>query len=190
MKEGVPKPGMASGWRKVSEGKYEFTLDPVAEVSKGKKLTPEVVKTSLESKLVKTHGVKVEVKSPSKVHVAFTGDEAAFLERVAKTKIQTVSKDVSLALESGGSDAGIRAKTADRAPAEGEVKAIIVSVAGKKAQVRIVAINNQSVKGKLEIGKKLTIDFPGKDLAKRGETIFFKPVQENDGIWQVDGISK
>lgn len=174
---GKPKAGLAKAWKKVKDGQYEFTLDTNLEVKPGTKVTPALVKDSLEAKLGASHKVTVAPKGADKVLVSFGGDEAGFLDQVSKAKIRG-GKDVEVAMDSSVSDGGIRAKTTDRPPADGEVKALVIKVEAGVITVRI----NSSKSPNLKDGQKIKVKGEVKG-AKPNDTVFFKPEKEEGGVW-------
>ena len=174
---GKPKAALAKTWKKVKEGEFEFVLDTGAELKPGTKLTPALVKDSLESKLGSTFGVKVSPKGADKISVSYKGEEGKFLEQVGKTKIRS-GKDVELALEGTVSEGSIRAKQADRPPIQGEVKALVTKIEGGV----ITAVVNASNEPKVESGKKIKVKGEIKDL-KKNDTIFFIPASQEGDVW-------
>ena len=174
---GKPKPALAKSWKKVKNGEFEFVLDTAAELKPGTKLTPILVKESLESKLGTAMGVKVTPKGGDKVVVSYSGDEAKFLEQVGKAKIRA-GKDVELALEGSVSEGSIRAKQADRPPSPGEVKALVTKVEGGM----ITAVVNASQEPKVAAGKKIKLKGEIKGL-KKNDTIFFVPASQEGDFW-------
>lgn len=170
-----PKAGLAKSWKKVKDGEYEFTLDTSAELKKGVTVSPDAVKSSLESKLGGTHGVKVTAKGKDGVSVTYTGKEADFLDQVSKTKIR--EKSVELALESSVSEGGIRAKTADRPANAGEVKAIVL-----KSEKGVVTVKvNDSKFDKVKTGSVVKLKDGG--TYKANDWIFFQPEKDEKGVW-------
>jgi len=182
MEGGKPKAALAKSWKVVKSGQYEFEIDTNAEVKHGIKLTTTHVKDSLEGKLGGSYSVKVTPQGVSKVLVSYSGDENKFLEQVSKTKIRA-GKDVQIALESSGSDGGIRAKTADRPPVDGEVKVIALKVDG----VKITGKVNESKNSKIASSEKITVKGTIKGL-KPSDKFFFKPEKKDGDMWiPVDG---
>jgi hypothetical protein len=178
MNGGAPSAGLASSWKKIADGNYEFVLDTTKDIGGGQTVTPDAVKSSLESKLGSSYGVKVTAKDASTVDVAYTGDENTFLTEVSKAKIRAGGKDVELALESSVSDGGIRAKKADRPAAPGEVKAMFLRSEGGV----IVAMVNESKSTKVKPGDKVKIKGEVKG-AKKNDMVFFKPDKMNGDTW-------
>lgn len=176
MDAGKPKAGIAKSWKKVKDGEYEFDLDPAAEVKKGTKVTQAMVKDSLEAKL-SASGVKVKPKGASAVLVNYTGDEAKFLEGVAKTKIRG-GDNVELALESSTSEGAIRAKTANRDPTDGEVKAVVQKIQGDLITAKVNATKSDKV------AANATIKIKGKvEGLKKNDKVFFVPEKKENGHW-------
>lgn len=178
MNGGTPSAGLASSWKKVSDGMYEFVLDTTKEIGGGQMVSPDAVKSSLESKLGASYGVKVTAKDASTVDVAYTGDENTFLTEVSKAKIRAGGKDVELALESSVSEGGIRAKKADRPAGPGEVKAVFLKSEGGV----IVAMVNETKSPKVKAGDKVKIKGAVKGAQKK-DIIFFKPDKMNGDAW-------
>jgi hypothetical protein len=176
MSGGKASAGIAKSWKKVKDGEYEFTLDPAAEIKKGTKVTPAMVKDSLEAKLGSS-GVKVKEKGASAVTVTYTGDEAKFLDAVGKTKIRG-GKDVELALESSTSEGGIRAKNANREPNAGEVKAVVQKVQGDMITAKVNATKATSVKANETIKIKGTVAG-----LKKNDNVFFIPEKKDGDHW-------
>lgn len=181
MDGGKPKAGLAKSWKKVKDGEYQFDLDTSAEIKKGVTLTPAAVKSSLESKLGTTHGVKVSPKGAAGVSVTYTAKEADFLEQVGKTRIREGS--VELALESSGSEGGIRAKAADRPAGAGEVKATVVGVSGDVLTVKV----NDSKSDKIKSAAVVKVKASG---FKNNDWIFFQPVSADKGVWTAKNVLK
>lgn len=178
-----PAAALATSWKKVSDGKYEFTIDTAADIG-SEKLTADMVKTSLEKKLG-DKGVKVEPKGKT-VLETYTGDEATFLKNVSKTKIKG-TKDVEIAMEAPVSEGGIRANTADRPPVDGEVKAEVVTVKKDVLEVRIITASKTGAAAKLKDGQKVKVTAKGdiKDLKKK-DIVFFKPITDKGGVWDAN----
>ena len=165
----TPKPGLATSWSKVKAGEYSFQLDPAGDLGKGAMVTPDAVKSSLESKLGASFGVKVSAKGAAAVSVVFTGDEKAFLAQVAKTKIRA-GQDVALALESSTSEGSIRAKKTERPAGAGEVKALVIKSEGGVILAKAMDSKTPQVKS----GDKVKIKGDIKGI-KKNDSIFFKP---------------
>lgn len=175
MDGGKPGAGVAKSWKKVKDGEYTFDLDTTQEISKGVPVTADAVKSSLENKLGSTHGVKVNITSPTAIDVTFTAKEDAFLTEVSKTKIR--AKSVELASESSVSEGGIRAKAADRPPNANEVKAKILKsekgvVMAKVTETKAASVKNNSV-----------VKVKADGVWKSGGWIFFIPEKEDGGVW-------
>ena len=173
----TPKPGLATSWKKVKAGEYSFQLDPAAEIGKGVMVTPAAVKSTLETKLGASFGVKVTAKGAAGVSVVFTGDEKAFLEQLAKTKIRG-GQDVALALESSTSEGSIRAKKTERPPGDGEVKALVIKAEGGV----ILAKAMESKATQVKSGDKIKIKGELKGI-KKNDSIFFKPGTKEGEQW-------
>lgn len=189
LKGGKPTAALAKSWKKAGEGKMDFTLDTAAEVGPGKKLTPGMVKSSLEEKLSGS-GVKVTAKGTGGVSVSYTGAEKDFLEKISKTRIKAGGGDVEVALEGGGSEGGIRAKTTDRPPGDGEVKGVVVSATATSAEIRVSSASKTGESSKVSDGSKIKITLPANTALKKGETVFVKPSKLNGDTWDVGAVSK
>ena len=181
MDGGAPKAGLAKSWKKVKEGEYQFELDSTAEIKKGVAVTPAAVKSSLESKLGTTHGVKVNAKGASGVDVTYTCKESDFLDQLGKTKIREGS--VELALEGSTSEGGIRAKPGDRPANKGEVKGTVVAIKGDVLTVKV----GDSKADKVKNGAVVKVKGSG---FKTNEWIFFQPEAEDKGVWTAKNVVK
>lgn len=162
--------------KKVKDGEYEFVLDTTKEVKKGTPVSPDIVKNALETKLGVSLGVKVKAKGSDAVTVTYNGDEAKFLEQVGKTKIRA-GGDVELALESSGSDGGIRASKLDRKANPDEVKAIVLKADKGTITVKVTESNNAKVKNGATLKVKTDQSVKVKD------NVFFVPEKEEGGVW-------
>jgi hypothetical protein len=182
-----PTAGLATSWKKVSDGKYEFSLDTKAKVDE-EKLSADMVKKSVEKKLG-DKGVKVAAKGANAVIISYSGTDDDFLKLIAKAKIRS-GKDVEIALESGVSEGGIRAKTAERAPAVDEVKGTVVSFKNGIIEVRVVAVGGQGSSGQIKEGTKVKVATTGTAQIKSGEVVFFKPTGNANGVWQATAVTK
>lgn len=183
-----PVPGLAKEWKKVGEGQYEFTLDTSAEISKGEKLTPALAVTSIEKKLG-DKGVKAVPKGDNAVTVTYTGGEPEFLKNVAKTKIRS-GKEVDIALESSTSAGGIRANTASREPAEGEVKTrVLTALPNNVIEVIVVKSSGKGEAAKVVDGKKVKITTKPAPKVKPGDTLFFRPTALKGEVWETSQVT-
>ena len=189
LKGAKPTAALAKSWKKAGDGKMDFVLDTSAEVAPGKKLTPALVKSSLEEKLSGI-GVKVTAKGAGGVSVSYTGTEKDFLDKVSKTRIKAGGGDVEVALESSGSEGGIRAKTTDRPPGDGEVKGVVVSATATSAEIRVSAASKAGESSKVADGSKIKISLPANTALKKGETVFVKPSKLNGETWEVGSVVK
>lgn len=162
--------------KKIKDGEYEFVLDTSKEVKKGTPVSADIVKSALESKLGVSLGVKVTAKGKDAVTVTYNGDEAKFLEQVGKTKIRA-GGDVELALESSGSDGGIRASKLDRKAGPDEVKAIVLKADKDNITVKVTESNNSKVKN------GATLKVKAGQTVKVKDNVFFVPEKEEAGIW-------
>ena len=181
---GKPGPGLAKSWKK-GKSSYDFTLDLNAEIG-GDKLTQDAVKSTLESKLGDTNGVKVTPKGKDAVTVAFTGDENSFLDALSKTKIRS-NKGAEVAMESTVSQGGIRAKTAERDPADGEVKGDVLKIAGDTVTLRVTNSSPKATAQGIKAGDKVQIKaagFTGKPHTK----IFFMPGPKQGDVWSATAV--
>lgn len=174
MNGGKPSAGLASAWKKVKDGEYEFTLDTAQEVKKGVKVSPDIVKQSIEGKLGGS-GVKVSAKGANAVAITYSGDETKFLDSIAKTKIRA-GGDTELALESSVSEGGIRAAKGDRPANKDEVKAIVL-----KAENGIITA--KVLDSKATQVKSGSIKIKAAAAPKPGSKIFFQPEKEEAGAW-------
>lgn len=176
MNGAAPTPGLASQWKKVKEGEYQFTLDPSKEVSKGTPVSAAAVKSSLEGKLGAEMGVKVTDKGGNVVAVTYTGDEKAFLGQVAKTKIR--GGDAELALNSATSEGAIRANPGARKPNDGEVKALVMKIQPGILTVKV----NESKAKTVATGATVKLKADGAGL-KTTQTVFFVPETKEGDVW-------
>lgn len=183
---GKPGPAIAKSWKKGKGSTYDFTLDSTVDIGQGKKGLPAVVKKSLESKLGPTNGVKVTAKGKDGVSVAFTGDETAFLEALAKARIRA-EDDVQIAMEGTVSQGGVRAKTAERAPVDGEIKGKVVTVKGDVLAVRITDVSPKAAALGLKAGDKVEVKATGY-ATKKDEKIFFAPSAKEGNTWNATGF--
>lgn len=172
-----PAAGLASSWKKIKDGEYQFTLDTSKEIGKGNKLSAAAVKDSLETKLGSAMSVKVKEDSTSSVTVSYAGDEAAFLAAIAKTKIRA-AQNAQLALESSTSEGGIRANPGNRHPRDGEVKATVISV---QAGVVVARVNESKV-AEVKSGSKVKIKVDGSEF-KPTKPVFFAPEKLDGDVW-------
>lgn len=190
MVDGKPAPALAKSWKPIATGKYQFDLDPAQKLEKGKALTPQIVKATLEKKMKNEYGVKVAPKGKLSLTIEYKGDEKAFLQRLSEIKIKE-QKEVEIALESSVSEGSIRAKASDRDPVAGEVKGTIVSMeAGKFMELRVVAIGGDGLPQTIKVGQKLKVNAGDASSFKKGDVVFAKPTKEVSGIWESEKISK
>jgi len=180
IKDGETSAGLASSWKKVEEGKFEFVLDPKAKLKKGVSVTPQMVKTSLEKKLGNSFGVTVTAEGTSKVVVTYTGAEAQFLAKVGRTRIRP-GGGTEIAMESSASDAGMRANSKMPNVKDGEIKVTLTKV--KKSTLRglVVETKNSNVKA----GKIVLAPVQDKKWVKGG-TLIFTPGAKSDSKWPID----
>lgn len=177
---GKPGPGVAKSWKK-GKGNYTFTLDPAADVGQGGKTAGAIVKSSLESKLGASNGVKVTEKGKDVV-VSYTGDEKAFLEALSKTRIRSGDSVEIAAADSTVSQGGIRAKTTERDPIEGEVKGTIVNTKADAVTIRVVTASAKAKELGIKDGDKVEVKTAGYK-GKKGEAVFFTPTAKEGTIW-------
>lgn len=183
LENGKPTPEIATSWKKLDSSKYQFNLDPAVKIN-GDPVTPEMVKSSLERRMKKFE-VKVEKVGGDAVTVQFSGDESKFLKKLAKVSIRS-SKGVEIAASSSVSDGGIRAKQANRPPAENEVKAKVTKINNGMMTIVALGVGNLN-SAKFKIGKKYKIALPtGTQEVEKGSTIFFKPLKNHKSVWQVE----
>lgn len=183
---GKTGPGLAKSWKKVGPGKLEFQLDPTAKVG-ASVVTPELVKSAVES-ILGAAGVKVSAKGTNAVVVTYRGDEKRILAALADTKIK--GTDVEIAMDTSGSDTGIRAKTADRAPAADEIKGTVVAIGKDSFDLRVILSGGGGATAQIANGAKVKLALPAGFDSKKGDTIFVKPTAQTSGVWQVSGVSK
>lgn len=186
LKNGKPTASLAKSWKKTGEGKYEFVLDTKATIGKNKPLTVDAVKSSLEGKLASSHGVAVTPKGKSEVEVAYTGEETAFLDAVAKARIRA-TKAVELALESTTTQGSIRARAADRAPVKNEFKATVVSNSDGQLAVRIVEVGPADQPVAIKAGDK--VQLKAASTAKVNDVVYVVPDTMTDNVWTVKSIT-
>jgi len=180
MKDGKQTAGLAKSWTKVEDGKYEFVLDKSHTLKKGKPLTTEAVKNSLEAKMKRKFSVKVVAKGDSAVVVTYKGDETKFLEKVAKTRIRA-KRNIELAVESSVSEGGIRANAANRPPNAGEVKVRVSKIKGDVITARVIT----SKMSQIVDGSKVKVIYTNKALKlKPGATLFFVPEELKGKVWK------
>jgi multidrug efflux pump subunit AcrB len=176
MEGGKAKAALAKSWKKVKEGEYQFELDLTQEIKKDTKVSVAAVKNGLESKLG-SEGVKVLEKGASTVVVTYKGDEKAFLDKIAKTKIRG-TKNVELALESSVSEGSIRAKTLDRPATEGEVKGFVVAVKGDLMTVKV----RDSKYAAIKVNDRIKVKTEG-STHKVKDLMFFMPDKKDGDYW-------
>lgn len=170
-----PKPQVAKSWKKMGGGAYEFTID------KSKDMTPNDVKKTLEKRM-KSMKVKATV-SGSKVKVSYTGDEQAFLKKLAKVKIRKSKGGTKIALESTLADGGIRADKGKRSLVAGEVRGTALANA-KAGKVKVMVTDISAEAAKLGVTKRMTTIYPV-GAVKRGAAVYFKPTAKEGSGWKV-----
>jgi hypothetical protein len=181
-------PGLAKSWSKAGEGKLVLVLDTSKEVSRGKKLTAEIVKSNIEEKLKSSHGAAVTVSGPGKVEIAYKGAEKDFLTQLSKLRIRPAS-DIKLAAAGTVSDTGIRAKIAARNPTDGEVKVKVLNGTASKMQALVVEVGPSGVPA--EIKANGTIWISGiSDASIVGKMTIVKVGEAKDGVWSVSEAAK
>jgi hypothetical protein len=167
-----PKPGLAKSFKAAGAGKYEFELD------QSNKVSFDTIKKSLLKKKMIT-----DVSGDAnKIVVSYSGDEKEFLEKVAKARIKD-GGDVDVALESGVSDGGVRARTAARQPADGEVKGKIVDVVGGNMKVLAQTKGGNGVPAEFPMMKPVMVA-AGAYKGEKGQTVFFKPTKKVGETWE------
>ncbi len=184
--EGKPGPAIAKSWKKGKGSSYDFTLDSTVDIGQGAKGLPAVIKKSLESKLGPSNGVKVTPKGKDSVNVAFTGAETEFLDALSKTRIRS-EDDVQIAAEGTVSQGGVRAKTAERDPVDGELKGNVVSVKGDVIAVRITNVSAKVTALGLKAGDKIEVKSAGYK-AKKDDKIFLVPSAKEGNAWKATGL--
>lgn len=180
---GTPGPGIAKSWKKGKGSTYDFTLDTSVDVGQGSKGLPSVVKTSLETKIT---GVKVATKGKDGVSVAYTGDEKEFLDALSKTRIRA-EDNTQIAMEGTVSQGGVRAKTAERDPVDGEIKGSVISVKGDVIAVRVSNVSPKVAAKGVKAGDKVEVKAPGY-AAKKDDKIFFVPEAKEGNVWKGSGF--
>jgi len=179
-------PAIAKSWKK-SKGSYTFVLDKTADIGQGTKSITSVVKKSLESRLGESHGVKVTEKGKTSVVIAYTGEEKAFLEALGQTRVRA-EQNVEIAMESTESQGGVRAKTTERDPVDGEVKGTIVKTSPTSIVVRVVVSSPITKSLGINDGDKVeveTANFAG----QKGDPVFFTPTQKVGSLWKSSAVS-
>jgi hypothetical protein len=175
LKDGKPVAGLAKSWKKVKDGEYEFTLDTSVELTGGKALTAGAVKSSLESKLATSHGVKVNAKGSDAVTVTYTCEEPKFLEQMSKTRIRAQSTEIALESSSEG---GIRARKAGAVLADGEVKGFVSKVEKDHLVIKV----GESKFNDIKKGDSIKVKGAVKGI-KKNENVFFKPEAKAGDMW-------
>jgi hypothetical protein len=175
LKDGKPVAGLAKSWKKVKDGEYEFALDTSVELTGGKALTAGAVKSSLESKLGTSHGVKVTAKGSDSVTVTYTCEEPKFLEQMSKTRIRAQSTEIALESSSEG---GIRARKAGVALADGEVKGFVSKVNKDHLMMKV----GESKFADIKKGDTIKVKGEIKGI-KKNENVFFKPEAKTGDMW-------
>ena len=173
----TPSPGLATSWKKVKSGEYQFTLDISKEIGRGIPVSTSAVKAALEDKLGASQGVKVKEQSVNVVNVTYTGDDAAFLSAVAGTKIRA-NQDSQIALESSKSESSIRANPGNRNAKAGEVKATVISTQPGLLVVRV----NDSQAAAVKAGSKVRLKADSANY-RPTKTIFFVPEKLEGDAW-------
>lgn len=175
MKDGKPVAGLAKSWKKVKDGEYEFVLDTSVELTGGKALTAGAVKSSLETKLGSSHGVKVTAKGSDSVSIAYSCEEPKFLEQISKTKIRAVSTEIAMESSSEG---GIRARKAGDVLKDGEVKGFVMKVKKDHIVVKVV----ESKFDKLKKDESIMVKGAVKGV-KKNDNVFFKVEKKEGEFW-------
>jgi hypothetical protein len=178
-------PGLATSWKK-SKGNYTFVLNKKADIGQGPKSLSDVVKSSLESKLAASNGVKVTIKGADTVIVAYTGDEKAFLTAVGKTRIRA-EQNVEIAMESTVSGGGIRAKTSERGPEDGEVKGTVINSKGESVLIRVITASAKAQALGIKDGDR--VEVKQTYTAVKGDPVFFTPTVKVGNAWSVSSIA-
>lgn len=179
-------PGLATSWKK-GKGSYTFTLDAKADIGQGSKSLADVVKSSLEKRLGASNGVKVTAQGKSTVVVAYSGDEKAFLEAVSKARIRS-DQSVEIAQESTVSGGGIRAKTSERDPVDGEVKATVINSKGGTVMARVVTSSAKTKALGINDGDRVEIK-GGQFVGVKGDPVFFMPTAKEGNVWGTSQVT-
>jgi hypothetical protein len=178
MTNGVAMPSLAKSWTKEGEGVYSFVLDLEKSVKKGRLLTPEMVKKSLEKKLGNSLKLSVDILELNKIKVTYSGGDEVFFAKIAKARIRSIG-GTEIALESSVSDGGIRANKALRPLKNGEVMATVTRVNG--TYYKAVVTNSKSKilqKGKFEAAIPMGVSI------KKGNTLIFTP--SDTKVWRAN----
>lgn len=197
------KPDIAKSYSKDGDKTYSFVIDASKKVKSGGKevvLSFEMIQSSLMKRLGKKFGTKV-TGDLKKVTVTFTkGSDEDFLKNVAKARIRP-SKSINIA--SSVSDGGVRARTANRDPKSGEVKASVVKVVSKEQiMVKILMKGSENATSKsnqifkdVPLNKQILVSYKNfKGL--NGQLLYFFPVAQkkdpksSEMVWVGDKFSK
>ena len=162
-KNEVIKPDLAKSVKRISDGKYEFTLKTG--------ITPAMVQKSLGKKL-KRFKSTITAKGVNKVIITYAGKEDKFLKKLSKSRIKK-GGGAQLAVESSVSDGGIRAKTAARDPKPLEVKGQVISVQGDSIKM---IVTKAGAKSGAKNGQILTVKGRGDFTPAKKDIIFFEKV--------------
>lgn len=174
-----PKPALAKAFKSLGAGKYEFTMDQSKKLPSGEAVTFDMLKASLEKRSYVT-SITGDAK---KFVVSYTKyDEAKFLDKISKVTIKGASSGVSLAMEGSVSSGSARARTAQRDPADGEVKGKIISLKGNQMKVMVQAKGKSGVPADFPMMRPVTIN-AGSYKGKAGHLIFFTPTGKNGNAW-------
>ncbi|MCX6127367.1 MAG: hypothetical protein NTV34_21815, partial [Proteobacteria bacterium] len=158
-----------------------------ADVGQGDKPITGLIKSSLESRLGASNGVKVSEKGKDSIVVTFTGDEKAFLEALGKTRIRA-EQNVEIAMESTVSQGGVRAKTSERGPVDGEVKGTVVSTKADTIVVRVVTSSAKTKALGINDGDKVEVKAAG-FAGKKGDPVFFVPNVKTGEVWGASAVT-
>ena len=180
MKGNTPTPALATSWKKIKDGRYEFNLNVGAKIGRTL-LTPAHVKSSVESRLRSRFSTKVSPKGAGKVIIRFKGDEKAFFKALSSVRIRP--KTTEIAMESSVSDGGLRARKAIAEPSKDEVKGRVLAIKPDFLMVRVIKSNNSKIKnGLIRLTHKQGLEI------KKNQTIFFRPNAINAGRWSYHSL--
>lgn len=186
-----PKPLLAKSFKSLGDGEYQFILDPSKSVQDGSKHIPvnfNIVKRTLEKRLKKYN---VTVTAGSKENILTVkwdykkADTGKFLQKLSKIKISG-PKPGGVQLAGVMSDGGIRARTTARDPVAKEVQAKALTVKNNFLIFQVTKKGSDSVE--IPVGVRLQLN-PGTFKARTGQTFYFYPIEERNGIWTGSSFS-
>jgi translation initiation factor IF-1 len=91
-------------------------------------------------------------------------------------------------MESTVSQGNVRAKTSEREPVEGEVKANVINSKGDSLIVRVVTSSAKAKELGIKDGDKVEIKISGYTAVK-GDRVFFKPEAKEGNAWKANSVS-